>query len=85
MVLVRLNCPFVDNNVPIKVSIVLLCQALGDAIPALRFRGENADDISVALPPVLSSWALKSRAAVGGLLIPNVHIIVVLDASIPLP
>ena len=74
MVLVILNCLFV-GNVPIKVTIVFLGQALGDVIQALHYRGVSADNISVALPPVLSSWALKDQATVGGLRISNVHII----------
>ena len=63
------------GNVPIKVTIVFLGQVLGDVIQALRYRGVSADNISAALPPVLSSWALKDQATVGGLPISNVHII----------
>ena len=83
-VFVSLNGPIV-GNVPIKVSIVSLGQALGDTIQALRYRGVSADDISAALLPVLSSWALKDPPTVSGLPIPNVHILVGLVASIPLP
>ena len=83
-VLVSLNRPFV-GNVPIKISIVSLGQALGDTIQALRYRGVSADDISAYLMPVLSSWALKDPGTVSGLPIPNVHILVGPVASIPLP
>ena len=85
MVCVSLISLFV-GNVPIKVSIVSVGQALGEVIQALHSRGVSADDISVALPPVPSSWALKDQATVGGLPISNVHIIIGgLHASIPLP
>ena len=53
MVLTSFNCLFV-GDVPIKVSIDYVGQALGEVIPTLRYRGVSADDISVALPPVLS-------------------------------
>ena len=65
MVLVSLSCLFV-GNVPIKVSIVSLGQALGDAIQALRYRGVSTDNIPFAFPPVPSlGQALDAAAELG--------------------
>ena len=59
------RCPL-NSGVRAKLPAATLVQRLGETILALHDQRVSADDLSAALLPVLSSWALGDVITRGG-------------------